>query len=180
MNRFTWTRPKENSNGQDRLANRKAHKCRLAVENLEGRALLSAVGSPPAWRATSADVGDVKNGPLAKAGQTLIAIYMQYANYVKEHAGSDAGFTSSFSTLVSIRGNRVGVDVRGFGNFSTFVTSLSSAGMQITATDAATGTVDGFLPIANLLAVATMTQTVGLGPLYSPVHHRPIPFRVAL
>ena len=67
-----------------------------------------------------------------------------------------------------ISGNSVGVDIKGFGNFNNFVTSMQNVGMQVTATDSTRSIVEGLLPISALLTVATSTQTVGFNPIYRP------------
>jgi hypothetical protein len=144
--------------------NRTVRKRTLSLEDLEGRSLLSVV--PPAWQPTSTDPLDVKNGPLANAGQTLISIYAEFQDFIKLQP--DSRFVSSFSEIVEFRGNEVGIEVRGWGDLGTFVSSLRNLGMEVTATDELTGTVDGFLPINSLLAAAQLEQTVGLSPIFVP------------
>jgi large repetitive protein len=137
------------------------------LEGLEQRTLLDGgalMQNPPTWKPTNTNVLDVKNGPLAKAGQDLIKIYSEYQDFI--HLGGN--FNSSLSNRVEFKGTNVGVNVRGFGDFNAFVASLRNLGMQVVATNSPTGTVNGFLPIAELPAVAAMAQTIGLSPSYKP------------
>jgi hypothetical protein len=102
------------------------------------------------------------------ADQALSTIYQQYEAYVA--GGSDGSFTSSESTLIYINGTNVGIDAHsnGSGSFSTYVSSLTSLGMQVQASDARTGTVVGFIPISALPNAATLPQTLSLTPMYRP------------
>jgi len=115
---------------------------------------------------TPVDVSDVKNGPMAKAGQNLITVYTQY-----ESAGAGTSFTltGSLADKIRIQGDSVGVDV---GTAPSKIASLSSTltalGMQITATDPTTGMIEGFLPIAQLPTVSQNGDVVTLSPNYRP------------
>ena len=55
------------------------------------------------------------------------------------------------ATLVQIQGTSVGISVKdsNAADFNTLVTSLQNAGMQITASSATYGIVEGFLPVAH-------------------------------
>lgn len=115
---------------------------------------------------TPVDVSDIKNGPMAKAGQNLIAVYTQF-----ESAGAPSDFTltGSLANMIRIQGDSVGVDI---GTAPSNVTSLSSTltalGMQITATDPTTGMIEGFLPIAQLPTVSQNGDVLTLSPNYLP------------
>jgi len=108
--------------------------------------------------------GEVKNGPMNNAGQTLITIYKEF----QQQQGSPT-FTSSQAGIVRIEGTNVGIDaVSNGGDFTGFVAQLTSLGMQIERTDAATGTVEGLLPIGQLPNAAQLPQTLSLNAIYSP------------
>jgi len=109
--------------------------------------------------ATNNDIADVKNGPLAKAGQNLIALYLDF-----QKAGGGS-FTSSQTALIDVVGNQVRVDIRGAGDVNSLVSTLSGAGMQVQSTDATTHTVEGLLPIAQLPAVAQLSQVSSITPV---------------
>jgi len=108
--------------------------------------------------AAPTDVGDVENGPMAKAGQDLIALY--------QSGGSNRTGTLA---LIDVRGTNVNVSLQGSGNFQTFVTALKGMGMQVQNTDETSETVQGLMPISQLLNAAQLTQTVSMSPVYRPV-----------
>lgn len=112
-------------------------------------------------KTTNTDVGDVQNGPLAKAGQQLIAIYQQF-----EQNGS---VTPAQSRLILISGSSVGVDIRTSGNVNALATQLTTMGMKVNAIDANTHTVEGMLPINQLLNVAQLSDTVSITPIFRPM-----------
>lgn len=106
---------------------------------------------------------DIKSGPLAKAGQDLITIYEEF-----QQQGGGASFTSSKAGYIEIQGTNVGIDAyMSGGNFTTYVASLASLGMQIKSQDAAHGIVEGFLPISQLPSAAQNAQTLSLSPIYT-------------
>jgi len=117
--------------------------------------------------AATTDIGDVKNGPLAKAGQDLIAIYQEYQSFVQ--AGGTGTFTSSRASVIMISGTSVKLNVRGTGNIGTLAGQLGALGMRVESTDARTGTVEGFAPISQLVNIAQMTQVTTVEPVYKPM-----------
>jgi len=104
----------------------------------------------------------------ANAGNILNTIYQEYQNFLSNPTGD---FTSSWSSTVLIRGNNVGVDVHGngSGDFNALVTELQKLGMQVTAADPVTQTVEGLVPIDQLATVAQASQTKSLSPVFLPV-----------
>jgi hypothetical protein len=105
----------------------------------------------------------------ANAGNILNTIYQEYQQFKKD--GGTGTFTSSWSPFVMIQGTSVGVDVHGngSGNFDSLVVTLRNLGMQVTATDSVTQTVEGMLPIDALPTVALEPQTLSVSPSYLPV-----------
>jgi len=133
-----------------------------------GRAILPPVSAPTATAtatpaATTTDIGDIKNGPLAKAGQDLITIYQEF---VKQ--GSSATFTSSKAGVIRFQGTNVGIDAHASGNFSSLVTAMTNLGMKVQTQDATHGIVEGYLPISQLPAAAQNTQVLSLSAIYIP------------
>lgn len=117
--------------------------------------------------ATSTDVSDIKNGPLAKAGQQLIEVYTQYHDF---NGSGDFTLTGDLANYIRIQGDSVGVDVgTAPSQMANVEATLKSLGMQITATDATTGTIEGYLPIAQLPTVAQDSNVLTLSPNYLPV-----------
>jgi hypothetical protein len=95
----------------------------------------------------------------------LNTLYQEY-----QSSGGSGTFTSTLSRVIRIEGSDVGIDVHGNGDdFSALVASLQSLGMQITASDAATQTVEGLLPISQLPAAATQPQTMSITAQYLPM-----------
>jgi len=114
--------------------------------------------------ATTSDIGDIKNGPLAKAGQGLIALYQDFQQF----SGSGT-FTSAHSPNIQTVGTSVRLDIRGPGDVSALSASLQTLGMQVTATDANTHTVEGLLPIAKLPDAAQLSGVTTISPVYKPL-----------
>lgn len=133
----------------------------LNVDPLEERLLL--VAAP--WQATTTDLADVKAGPLANAGQDLINVYQAYL----KNGGNAEQVASQFGTI-KFQGGLVGIDTHwgGTGDFANYVNTLRNLGMQITASSAPYGIVEGYLPIAQLRTVAADPQTLSLAPNYKP------------
>jgi len=105
--------------------------------------------------ATSDDVGDVKNGPLAKAGQDLIHLY-------QDPSHPPAG--------IQVVGNSVRVDIRGPGNVNSLAGALADLGMKVEHIDGNTRTVEGLLPISQLVNAAQLSQVTTISPVYMPRH----------
>lgn len=140
----------------------RSSRIRPRLDPLEVRTLLSNV--PPVWTPTSSDLSDVKSGPLANAGQALINVYLDYQKYVSE--GTDATFTSPSEPDVRIQGDTVGVDVNGWGDFTSFVNQVQLSGMDVGATSQSPEIAEGWLPISDLPTLARLPQVVGLEPIY--------------
>jgi len=113
---------------------------------------------------TGTDIGDIKNGPLAKAGQDLATLYKDFTSQ-----GSSATFTSSETALVVVQGTKVKIDAHSaIGDVNAYAATLTGLGMQVESIDATSGTVEGFLPIAQLPSAAQNAQTLSLSPVYHP------------
>jgi len=83
----------------------------------------AAVTTPVQTSATT-DIGDVKNGPLAKAGQNLIAVYQALG------PGGTGSLSPSLAARMEISGSSVGVNVRGT-DLNATVATMTALGMQI-------------------------------------------------
>jgi hypothetical protein len=131
----------------------------------------AVMGITASGATTPVDINEIKNGPLAKAGQDLIEVYNQYQN---SGGGDDFTLDGRLAEIIRIQGNSVGVDVGATpGNMVNVRSTLEALGMQVTATDATTGKIEGFLPIAQLPAVAQNSDVLTLSPNYIPA--RPAP-----
>jgi len=111
--------------------------------------------------AAAADVGDVKNGPLAKAGEPLIRILQ---------ASQSGASLANQATMFEIKGSNVGVAVHSTdGNMAALTSMLTQQGMQVRTTNAITGTVEGLLPIASIAAVAQDSHVLSMNALPVPL-----------
>ena len=158
----------ENRGGQDDRSKRGSsdpRKRRAGIpwlESLEDRRLLTGV-----WKASTNDVYDVQNGPMANLGATLIGIYRQYNDYVK--AGSPGTFNPSAAKSVIMQGTNVAITVTGTGDYNAFQQSMRDVGMNVQHGLATTKTLEGFIPAANLYRLATSPLLVGASPNYKPI-----------
>ena len=125
----------------------------------------SPITSPAITPINRSDLPPPSSAP-ANVGAQLGQLYQEYRTYVA--AGSHGTFTSSLSGILLIQGNTVGIDVRGRVDASSLSNELTSLGMKVTATDATTKTVEGFLPIGQIAAVGNLTDTVGVSPIFRP------------
>ena len=148
--------------GSERRQNGKAGRRGLPnIETLEGRLLLDGGGN--GWHPTSANIADLRNGPLANMGTDLATIYMSY----QSGGGNAAGISAKYPAIF-FKGDKVGIDIRGSGDFTKFVASMKSLGMDITATSAKFATVEGYIPMNQILTVAQLPATVAAIPNYKP------------
>jgi hypothetical protein len=143
-------------------------KRRPDVESLESRQLM-AIGAvnPPLTAPLNANIADVKAGPLANAGPLLVGVYQEYQQY--QQAGGVGGFRSAMDPYVQFRGDKVGVTLSAYGDFTRYVTSARNLGLDVVASDNYYKIVEGYLPIAQLPTVARMVGTVGVAPMIKPV-----------
>jgi hypothetical protein len=131
------------------------------------RVLLTSIVPPvsaPAQTLAANEIGDVKNGPMAKAGPDLIAIYQAFGP-----SGSGSLPAGGATSIVRV-GSNVGVDIRTSGDVNALAAMMTSLGMQVQATDPNTHIVEGLLPIAQLPNVAQLSQVTSIQPIYTPQH----------
>ena len=104
----------------------------------------------------------------ANVSQTLGVIYAAYQANPSDFP-ADIPATNG-ANRVEMQGTSVGITLHdsNAGDFNTFVAALQSAGMQITDSSAQYGVVDGFLPVAQLPAVASLPDAPAVMPLYQP------------
>src|SRR5205823_1530822 len=139
------------------------------VEFLEDRTMLAGpdptVVPDPLWKPTSTDLGDVQHGPMANLGDTLVGVYQSFLS----HQGQTNQLAGQYP-LLQFQGNSVLIGVNSLGgDFNQFQTSLQNLGLQVVASSALYGRVDGWLPVSQLPTVAQMAQTMSGHPIYKPV-----------
>jgi len=124
----------------------------------------SAQSTSSAQTSAATNVDDVKNGPMAKAGQDLIAIYQAYG------PGGSGHLTSSGGASVEVVGSNVGVQIRSSGDVDALAATLTGMGMQVRGTDPNTHIVAGLLPIAQLPNVSQLSEVTSVTPIYTAAH----------
>ncbi len=155
------------------------------AEFLESRQMLSGgVTNPtpipaPLWTPTDTNLFDAQNGPMANLGTTLVSIYHSYSTGLAQAAvaGSQSSasaavadqLASQFPT-VEFHDGLVGMDIKSLGgDFGQFVSQLTNLGMQVTASSADYGIVEGWVPPGELPTIARMPQTMSGSPIEEPL-----------
>jgi hypothetical protein len=102
-----------------------------------------------------------------KGGPMLSSIYQQFVAY--EQAGGTGTFSPTGASQVVMAGDAVGVNIStSAANYATMLSNMEQLGMYVTATAPQDGIIEGFIPIAQLPAVAANTGLTGLSPVYKP------------
>ena len=155
------------------------------AEFLESRQMLSGgvTNSTPIptrlWTPTDTNLFDAQNGPMANLGTTLVSIYQSYSTGLAQAAvaGSQSSasaavadqLASQFPT-VEFHDGLVGMDIKSLGgDFGQFVSQLTNLGMQVTASSADYGIVEGWVPPAELPTIAQLPQTMSGSPIEVPI-----------
>ena len=135
-----------------------SHATRPTPESLESRTLLAGNGL------SQAELTAILTGPLSKDHHLaeLYANFRQGPEFLEKGLARNQG-------LIVFRGDKVGIDIFAKPeNFSRYVNTLRELGMDIVASDARSGVVEGFLPISQLQSVAGTAGTLSLGAIYRP------------
>lgn len=98
-----------------------------------------------------------KDGPLAKAGRSLLVLYHEYEAFRTRHP--DSTFSSTISGLPT-RNGRVAVEAVATDSAGALLTDLETLGLE----DGLTGgrVVSGWLPIDQIPAMARLESLRGL------------------
>ena len=142
----------------------------LAMELLENRRLLAATPSSSTWHPTDSNLLDAQNGPMANLGPDSIKVYSQFLTYVA--AGAKGTFNPTTTAPIEFVGVDMGIDIRGTGSLTTYIKSLQSEGMVVTAFVASIDLVEGYVPPQDLPQIAENPLTVGGLPMYKPVSYQ--------
>ncbi len=94
--------------------------------------------------------------------QALLTVYEQYEQNPTGFTGVSSSSNGASSVLV--QGDKFGIVVHddNASEFQSLVSELEGAGMAISISSTAYGTVAGFLPISEMLAVANFSHTVSI------------------
>jgi hypothetical protein len=128
-------------------------------EKLEPRVLLSTV--------VPGSVGDVKNGPMANSGASLIALYREYRSY-SITGGSASNFQASQSDLFVNRTGMVAVTVRGTSGINDVTNEVRSVGGAAFLRNSKFQTVDAYIPISQLRTLAVGNHVMSVTPIIAP------------
>jgi len=126
---------------------------RLCLESLEDRRVMAAV-----------PLGDIAN-----IGTELNTIVHQYkalqASSITDTQWSS--FLSQESSQFRVRGNSIYIEARGQGDFQAWKDNLSNLSFDIIASVASAKLIEGFMPIANLGAIANAVGTISVLPIWN-------------
>jgi hypothetical protein len=144
---------------------------RHLLELLEQRVLLSGVTSPVPFVPTTTSLHNIQQGPLAKAGENLANLYLNYRTAAA--AGTTAAFEKTTSAAsgagsVDVVGDTVGVELVAVGNLSAFESSMQALGMSIQSTTPADNAIAGFIPIGMISQIAQSSTVLHMTPLIKP------------
>ena len=124
---------------------------RRSLEKLESRVMLSA------------SIADVKSGPMADSGPELISLYRDYRSY-SLGGGSAINYKSSDNNIFVSRGT-VAVTVHGGGSLDSVTSVVRGFGGVTFARDSKLKTVDAFIPISSLHALAVSGGVMSVQPV---------------
>ena len=158
--------------GRDRRRPTKGHSGKArGPEPLEERTLLNAdpvlsqfAERPIVFGSPDLDANRVKTGPLAKAGQHLAQLDIAF----REGRDFDRVLAEAKRVFI-FRGDKIGVDLYGTGDFATLERTLRTFEMDVVATDASIGLVEGYIPISRIRDLADYGAVRGFQPIYRPV-----------
>ena len=141
-------------------------------EPLERRVMLSGGGyklvTPPGgFQPTTQDIADYKNGPMASAGQTLINLYREYRRFQKSGADGDFEPAAQFDDIL-IKGDRVGVTVRGRNGLDNLTQRLRDAGAELIYRNRQWTVIEAYVPLAQLHELARDPQVANINPMHRP------------
>ena len=111
----------------------------------------------------------VTTTPMANLDMNLNSIYASFAN-----GASPVALAGQFPT-VQFSGDLVGVSIRAKSDVNVLASELTNLGGTVQTTSSAYLTVQGFVPISKLPALAALDQTASGLALYKPILLGPAP-----
>ncbi len=132
---------------------------RLWLESLEVRTLLDGQGV--------GEIGDVKDGPLAKLGQNGIQVYSEYLDHIEQQVNTP--FQPSFNELTFVDG-RLALELRPATgmDLDQFQTSLANMGVEVVAVSEQFRVVTAMVPMESLPDIADSDDVGGVIVLIDP------------
>ncbi len=117
--------------------------------------MLTGGGLTPVWTPTSTNLLDAQNGPMANLGVQLVDIYGAYT----KGGDSSANLAAEFPQ-VEFQNGLVGLQLKSLGgDFSQYVSQLTTVGMDVTTSSSYYGLVEGYAPVNALPTIAELAQT---------------------
>lgn len=139
------------------------------AEELEKRTLLSGgvfdVSKVPTYVPTSADLGDVKNGPLGNMGSHLADLYVEYKKFIK-NGGAPGRFKSKTETLLQYNHGKVAITVRTKGKLNDLATRLQQYGAKLIYKNGIYNTIDAWVPVDKLSTIARDSLVLNAHPVF--------------
>lgn len=142
------------------------------IEQLEARQLMAVdVGgvfdpdNVPVNAPTTTELTNVKNGPLANAGQDLINLYRDYRRFINS-GGKESKFDKSAGNPLIVKDARVALTIRGRDGLSSLQSLLQSEGATVFASSESLAAVQAFVPLSSLRALASSEVVATINPVY--------------
>jgi hypothetical protein len=134
----------------------------------------STGGTSPATTTSStgsnANASTTSSTPLPpNASAPLQSLYQQYEAFAS--SGGSGTFSPTGVNGVVIDGTNVGINfqIPNGADFSSILSQLQSDGLQVTASSATYGLIEGMVPIAQLPVVAEISSSASVTAMYQPV-----------
>jgi hypothetical protein len=161
---------------QDRKTNRNrvAKAARQSVEQLEGRRMMAAdpfdFRNTPVFTSSTADLRNIKDGPLAKGGQALVDIYSAYVSFVKK-GGNRYAFSqkSAYAVDYNIKGRDLLLTLRTRGSVTDLAADLKSLGSTIVTKSKSSRIIEAFVPLNQIENLAARKEIMHARPQLRPI-----------
>ena len=129
-------------------------------------ALYAAANQP-----STNDYGDVKNGPLAKGGDYLVALDQEFQSYqVRQAAGDTIGtFQSELRDTFRIEGDQALMYLSTKGSYADMLKRLNEVGITPMLGDATMGVATAYVPLSEIRNLASWTEIASMRPVDRPV-----------
>lgn len=151
-------------------------------EPLEGRVMLASAATAgsvydvrnlPIYKPQTANLTDLKTGPMANTGSILVDLYRDYRSWRKQ-GGSASSYQkpTSLASLLVFNKNSVAVTVRTRGSLDSLVSTIRSLGGQVIYRSGKYKAVDAFVPIGQLHSLAAAPKVATVNPIYRAIRQQ--------
>jgi len=99
----------------------------------------------------------------------LQSLYSQYQDF--KSSGGSGTFSPTGVNGIVIDGTNVGINIHtnDSASFDALLAQLKDAGVQVSSESASHGIIDGMVPIDKLPAIAQISSTLSVTPMFRPV-----------